>query len=259
MTPIDLWPEYKEVKATPRPAASQGVPSKFTTLTDAKKKLAPVDYAISLLVAFAAQWEEDVEHHSRQGANNTIQEAALRVLQLPQHEELTKTLQTLITRLRREHPQRDPLFLKSTKEITSATESWEAVRSLFNNLKNLQGAYPEEVKIEQLLQNLIAKVNQYIKEGDFKKGAEQRDYHGIFQAKTKLLVDLIRSFEGNNEKQFRVKYFPQSLEEDKEEHGDFFQESAALWKRMWDVAKQSHYDPTFFEWLKKRGETHEES
>lgn len=259
MTPLDLWPEYKEVKVTPRPAASQGVPSKFTTLTEAKKKLAPIDYAISLLVAFAAQWEEDVEHHSRQGANDTIQEAARRVLQLSQHEELTKTLQTLITRLRRDHPQRDPLFLKSTKEIASATESWEAVRSSLKNLQNLESAYPEEIKIEQLLQDLIAKVNQYIKEGDFKKGAEERGYHGIFQTKTQLLIDLIRSFEGKNEKQFRVKYFPASLKEDNEEHKDFFQESAALWKRMWDVAKQVPYDPTFFEWLKKRGETHEES
>jgi hypothetical protein len=259
MSPLDLWPEYKEVKAASKPTVSHGIDSKFSTLAEAKKNLAPVDYAVSLLAAFASQWEEDVDHHSRQGANHTFQEAASRVMHLKEHEDLKKTLQTLLSHLRRDHPRRDPLFLKSTQEIFLATETWESVKESLKNLQGLKGAYPEEVKIEELLNRLIASVNQYIKEADFKKQAESQGFHGIFQTQTPILVDLILK-SGQTEKKFRQNFFPQSIQEENDER---FEESAALWKRMWDIARNPSFNTdnntkSFFEWLKKRGETHEE-
>jgi len=263
MTPLDLFPEYEDITASlPKPKISHGsVASKFATLEDAKKKMAPIDYAVSLLAAFATQWEEDLEYHSHRGANHAVQTAARRVMQLSIHDQLEESLQTLISHLRLAHPLRDPLFLKSAKEIASRALTWGEVSAALKNIKGLQGAYPEEVKIGNLIDDLISKMKRYYKEADLEQNAQHKSFHEIFEMPSVTLIDLIEKYEGA-EAQFRRAFFPRSLKDDTAEE---FKEDKALWQEMWLSAKHNHNhtltknDQQRFEWLKKRGETREET
>jgi hypothetical protein len=225
-----------------------------------QKNLSPLDYAISVLVAFATLWAEQVEFHSLHGANDPIQTAAQRVVKLKQFKEFTENLRVLMEHLRKNHPHRDPSFLRKTKEIRSGRINWKPVKELLDqSLQNIRGAYPEEDRVVVLINSLIEKVNKFEKEAELTKNTDLKRYHDLFSMKTPELVALIRA-STSNERNFRAAFFKGSLEEDEEKV--IFHESNALWKKMWEVAKakdwQTKEKQQFFDWLKTRGATHEE-
>jgi hypothetical protein len=256
MTPLDLWPEYEDhAGASLSKTPSHAAPAQYQHLADAENNLSAVDYAVSLLVAFLSRWQDEVQLERKYGHNNATKETADYIYSSDTYKELLKDLQALLLHLQKEHPFRDPLFLKQTEEVRGGSVRWTFVENILTkHLREIQNAFSEEVKIGKDFTKILKELSDYSRQVELEENSSQKTYHDLFYTNPKNLQELIMS-SSKTAKQIRAQFFPLSIEEDKEQHSGT-KEKRHLWGAMWELWKKGKHDTPArekFSWLQKRG------
>jgi len=256
MTPLDLWPEYEDhAGASHSKTPSHAAPAQYQHLADAEKNLSAVDYAVSLLAAFLSRWQDEVQIQRNYGHNNATKKTAEYIYGSDTYKELAKGLQALLLHLHKDHPSRDPLFLKQTAEVKGGGVRWNFVENvLTQHLKAVQNAFSEEKKVQTDITKILKDLSDYSKQVELEEKSSQKTYHDLFNTDPNNLQDLIRS-SSKTAKQIRVQFFPLSIKEDNEHHPGT-EEQRQLWEIMWKVWKDSRRDTPardIFSWLQTRG------
>jgi len=257
MTPLDQWTEFRDLaSSSPGHKVPESFPrSEYRSLREAHDDMDGVDFAMSLLVAYATVWKENLLSIANHGKNEVDQETARTIIKSDYYKtKFSENLGASLKLLKQQYPTRKPLFLlyATQKEVERGHLNLDddylfPFVKKFNYIKN---AFVHEFALVLNLRYLkydAKRIHHVLihKERANKpqEGSQRWGYSKLFAFDFSKLRDLIIKSKIERSDKFLETFFP-GIKYVSKHRGDEtkYDNILLVWKAMWLILKEKNID-----------------